>query len=429
MFSVIEAPYRLQLSPAAGSRWFYALDPVANAAGNRFELWHADMVGDAVRAVWAKDVGPYDPWPDAPPVHASLADSPTPLDWRDRYELVELSTAKEAVSASQLMLSSLGAWLKAAGAWDPSSLGLTVTEWKHLMTMGRDHFVRVVYKGFLFPFGHEASLVKISERKFQTATDGVTRVAYLRTRMFVIVRQPTVTYAHNGFPLTEITLKPLITPYIDPPATGNEIVAGKLQDAFWIQAGGQDFQFHVAALDYAGRPVEFTAPLAFIANNIAPNEASQEVVNAFIVPGSAKYVPPDHARRQRPLGGQPVAYVKETKPGDATFTTDVLRLSAKDAAAAPSGQPWFLPMIESADIDLPAVNQLLGQSQLTKVSYLDAFSGAASGDFGNVAEVFLKADGPAAQGNLRHDPRGRPGPARLHYRGNLAAARSRAQGR
>ena len=66
-----------------------------------------------------------------------------------------------------LMLSSLGSWLDTRGAWEfPQPRGLSVEEWRHRATLGRDHYVRVVYAGFLMPFGHRASVIKITERQF-----------------------------------------------------------------------------------------------------------------------------------------------------------------------------------------------------------------------------------------------------------------------
>ena len=122
------------------------------------------------------------------------------------------------------------------------------------MTMGRDHFVRVVYQGYLFPFGHAASLVKITERKMQMCRrHRRAAAAYLRTRMFVIVRQPTLDYNYNGFPFRQVTLKTLVTPSIDPP--GQSQIADLTQDAFWIRASGRHVHFRVAAVDHEGRSV------------------------------------------------------------------------------------------------------------------------------------------------------------------------------
>ena len=43
---------------------------------------------------------------------------------------------------------------------------LDVSEWVHIAAQGRDHYVRIVYEGHLYPFGHRAALIKITERKF-----------------------------------------------------------------------------------------------------------------------------------------------------------------------------------------------------------------------------------------------------------------------
>ena len=66
----------------------------------------------------------------------------------------------------------------------------SVEQWQHRATMGRDNYVRVVYAGFLLPFGNAASLVKITERKAQSIANGPT-TAYLRQRFYIVVgRQP-----------------------------------------------------------------------------------------------------------------------------------------------------------------------------------------------------------------------------------------------
>ena len=62
--------------------------------------------------------------------------------------------------------------------------------------LGRDHYVRVMYAGYLCPFGHAASLIKVTERKFQSiAQEQPQRIAVLRQRFFIVVREPVRTYA------------------------------------------------------------------------------------------------------------------------------------------------------------------------------------------------------------------------------------------
>ena len=46
--------------------------------------------------------------------------------------------------------------------------------------MGRDTFVRVVVKGYLFPFGHQASKIVVTERRFEKG------IAYLRFFTFIV---------------------------------------------------------------------------------------------------------------------------------------------------------------------------------------------------------------------------------------------------
>ena len=108
------------------------------------------------------------------------------------------------VDAERLFLSALGGWLTSRGSWlypvtylyvpihhrssatgrwwprrpwgwpsrRPPVAGmptqvaaLDLIEWDHIATQGRDHYVRIVYEGFLYPFGHRATLVKVTERK------------------------------------------------------------------------------------------------------------------------------------------------------------------------------------------------------------------------------------------------------------------------
>ena len=77
------------------------------------------------------------------------------------------------VGADALWLSSLGAWLDLHGAWTTKPYSAvqmqSILSWDHVAPMGRDQYVRVVYPGYLYPFGHQAALVKLTERKMKTA--------------------------------------------------------------------------------------------------------------------------------------------------------------------------------------------------------------------------------------------------------------------
>src|SRR5205823_1485935 len=70
---------------------------------------------------------------------------------------------------------------------------LDLSEWVHIAAQGRDHYVRIVYEGHLYPFGHRAALIKITERKFRDAPlpdGGSTPVAQMIQREYIVVREP-----------------------------------------------------------------------------------------------------------------------------------------------------------------------------------------------------------------------------------------------
>jgi len=140
-----------------------------------------------------------------------------------------------------MMLSSLGAWLDSIGNWSPVS-PLSVVTWQHLATMGRDHYVRVVYKGYLLPFGHRASLVKVTERKFYKASDGQ-NFAYLLQKMYIAVSQPEKTFPapfqpNEGreIPFRLVKITSLQTPPLDRPED-SQVLSNSGQKAFWPKVG------------------------------------------------------------------------------------------------------------------------------------------------------------------------------------------------
>ena len=77
--------------------------------------------------------------------------------------------------------------------------------------MGRDQYVRVVYPGYLFPFGNKTTLVKLTERKMK---DAAPSVAGLYQRKFLVVGEPLRTWGKSkrDSPFLEVTVAPLVTP-------------------------------------------------------------------------------------------------------------------------------------------------------------------------------------------------------------------------
>ncbi|KTS09340.1 hypothetical protein, partial [Methylobacterium indicum] len=113
------------------------------------------------------------------------------------------------LSITELSLSALGGCLNldttfvppaSARRLDGSDLfdAFTVERWRQRTVLGRDVLVEVVYKGFLFPLGHSASLVKLTERTFVGVGDAP--VAVQIQRMFLKVGDPAKPYPAQGQP-------------------------------------------------------------------------------------------------------------------------------------------------------------------------------------------------------------------------------------
>ncbi|MDA4135054.1 MAG: hypothetical protein OK441_05755, partial [Thaumarchaeota archaeon] len=433
--TAIEVPFRLIVSPHQYERWAHATDPVTHGVST--ELWHSrlasglitdgvldETVPSYMRAVWSPDFASLSSLPPhySPNTSYTLPGT-TPfvefrsgLDARDRSEIVHLSSdfgiahyEPATVTVNRLMLSSLGAWLSADAAWSPPS-PLEVEAWNHVSTMARDHYVRVVYAGYLFPFGHSASLVKITERRFDPAPESnsvSSQTAYLRQRMFIVVREPVVGYPspgmqHSGrkFPFTSLKVTTTVTPDLDDP-TQSEAYSGQGQDAFWPRVSGQDFRFHCVGTDSDGQRSEFTVPMIFIGDSIAvPQDGThQGILNSII----QKYGSSGPERVEPDMAGQRVALAQSHTAGDTSFETQFADLEAEpkdpNAPVPPSDQPQFYPAFADAGLRIPAVAQLTpnatppqGQSQVlatTTVSFPDLY--LANGfNSSNVGEVFAQ---------------------------------------
>jgi hypothetical protein len=284
--TAIEAPFRLVISPGDEARWAHVTEPAGGKDANQHvELWHSRLGNlglradgtpftdeknagrRIVRAVWARDrdrMAPGD-WRD-PQSGLPAPNDNDPfrmsLDAADRHMLVRQSAetvrvrrqniAPIPVAARSLWLSGLGAWLDLHGAWNSRPYSLagirSIIGWDHLAPMGRDQFVRVIYPGYLFPFGFQTALVKTTQRKMKDVSPSLAAL-YQRLTLLVIVPRRTYPDQHE-FPYTEATILSLTTPPLDlPPTSGT---GERMDHYFWPKVGGQPFQFIVDALDHDG---------------------------------------------------------------------------------------------------------------------------------------------------------------------------------
>ncbi|MGH9141932.1 MAG: hypothetical protein ACRD2I_12435 [Vicinamibacterales bacterium] len=429
--TAIELPWRLILSPHAGERWHHANTPVTSPAG-RTELWHSRLVApDAkgvaiepprpdpqrtVRAVWAL-TGELSTKPMQSAFPNGAADLPVPDDnpFRmpltdfDRFQITHLSSnfskskyTPNPIDTNLLMLSALGGWLDSRGAWTVPP-GMSVEEWVHHATMGRDHYVRVVYKGFAYPFGHRVALIKVSERKFHNgARDGNGQptieqrsgnTAYLRQRFFIVPRErdrqfvETSLKSSNGsrlfhfeMPFSSVRLLTPFTPNLDPPNAGPGAInlppdlTPASQRMFWPCVGGAPYRFQYSATDLDGRTVQFDLPIIFIDNTLLPDIATAETMSLHARTAWQAAVP---GWRQAPLKQQRVAFAQSVKAGDTSVQADTIGFDAEvepgnstlRAYSNHLSHPPFYPKVQEAWVRIAALAQLTGSGKSNHISW------------------------------------------------------------
>lgn len=416
--TAIEAPFRLVVSPSGDGRWAHATEPVRSEEAPGFvELWHSRLGVDSgdpaapderaadhriVRAVWTRDRDTVLPaaWQSAAIDQAGGAftvpptggDSPfrASLSASDRHEIVRQSAeawlAKDGrsliqpipVAATGLWLSGLGASLDLHGAWPtmPYSLaGLaSVLAWDHRAPFGRDQSVRVAYPGYLYPLGHKAALVKVTERKMKAAPGG--SVAGLYQRKFIVLLERTRAYPaeeHRDLPFGSIELVPAVSPVLDDPGADENT-------SFWPSVAGQRFRWVMNAVDRDGRPVRLSAPLLWVRESVQPPQ--------FGVVIHAKY--DADPGREVPALGQRIAFAPRpgSGAGDAQAETQTIRLLGTPVVGSST------PRMSSADVTLPAVQQLSATGSLP-VSYAKQFlaTGLETANDGRVWANVLVNDG------------------------------------
>lgn len=359
-----------------------------------FELWHTRMgvqlksgeVSEEVfknlstiRAIWSRDVynGKNLQYPGNNveiPFRASL-------NAKDRNDLVHQTShygadfTPRAVAVNRLMLSALGGWLDAHGNFDYKDIqdaGFSLIDWKHLATLGRDQFVRVVRRGYLFPFGHEAALIKITQREF----DEPTRSAADIQRMFVVVREPEFFYdpytannQFNAFPFQSIRLVSLVTPAIDLPTS---LVSSPAQN-FLINVGSSPFRFKMEAVDKEGTTIHFRCPMVFIEDYADfLGQHINDVIKIYNQTDENNNSQDDIYQKVRTteLNGQQIAYADSILPDDTSLETVTLRFKAKPYSY-PGTRMNFYPEIDYAEVLVKAAEEFTGQKQPVKIELYD----------------------------------------------------------
>lgn len=146
---------------------------------------------------------------------AQVADPPfnPSLDHFLRPQIVGAAATKLA-AAQRLELSSLGANLAVNARW--RFLG-----WQHAAYLGRDVRVRTISSAVLYPFGHQAEYVEVTERAFLSFSPSVMGLRKRRTLVITDpVRRPTDDPAlARALPFTEVEIMQRMIEDLAPPVS------------------------------------------------------------------------------------------------------------------------------------------------------------------------------------------------------------------
>lgn len=426
--TALELAYRMVLSPVGEHAWQHRSQP--HTANGVTELWHTRLVGTEplwLRAIYGRRTAPF----------------LTSLSGDDIAGLVTLTgdfgnAAKSAgglgvpyllrllwtrrlspwgrpivpppatLTARHVTLTALGAHHHVLGTFDfprndqkPTDLvrlGINVPSvqaYEHITGLGRDQYVKVVRRGFL-DTGHRASIIKVTERRFEPVSLGTepgplgpvgvfgTRTV-MRQYYRIIVTQPVLDYrplasgypkSRREMPLRTIELRTLETPKIDLPISFEQEVTQDqidhvLANPLWIRASGQLVPFDFDSIDGEGHRVSLSKPMLFIPYAYVGN--ADGIINAFN--GAA---PVDRTATAR---SQKVA-LTEALPGKPDATTAATEYLVFDLVKVASSSglprdyiPGWLPQAVTAGVHLQSVEQLTGAPQVVQVqlstTYLD----------------------------------------------------------
>jgi hypothetical protein len=240
-------------------------------------------------------------------------------------------------------------------------LPVELVAWTHIGTGGRDQYVKIVELGWLYPFGHQATKTKITERRFEVDPQqpGNGPVAFLVQYEYITVTQPEVSFAGSwetqggrAMPLASVRLATRVTPHLLPANQAPALISNAQKASWVVDEQHHDVVFHAVGNDRNGREVPFSASLVFMPDSTVEADAGP-VEDAYAHSGS-----PPGSRRECPVPRQLMTFAPpDTQAGseDTALTTETLTFDS-----AVSGRT-FSPTLHDAAVRVPAVSRLTGQ--------------------------------------------------------------------
>ncbi|MCA9594256.1 MAG: hypothetical protein KC776_13120 [Myxococcales bacterium] len=402
--TAIELPYRLILSPNSHSGFTHAGSPVQS--GNRVELWHSRLAvfdggslheGSSyyrtLRAIWTRDNDN----------HANNPSNITfdeALDFGTRQHLVNQQANYTAlikprpVDAKQLMLTSLGGYLDVRGEWEDDQL---VSLWEHKTALGRDNFVKVAYNGYLYPCGHRATLVVITERKLKHPDQPHT--AYLYKRCYIVCKEPIRHYPGEcrDIPFEFLHVRQLVTPPLDECRVFDKPKQGETLPTplpLLVKVDGKPYRFPVEVLDRNEHRHFFGMPMMWIPLDSGTGyaiEADGSNWNAAHIYANEKYG--GESFNTVDIKGQRFGYAPEEEVDDTVFETRSMTFKAVSDGSN-GHKPGFGPGLVQATVQVEAVRSLGGAGGLADVVYAAPYLSQAFTGSNAQGQVLLEATPP-----------------------------------
>ena len=230
------------------------------------------------------------------------------------------------LNVRELSLTALGGSFSHDTAFQPSAgaddlrgrklfEGFSIERWQQDIVLGRDVLGQVVYKGYLFPFGHRASMIKQTERIFlHIPSQGIKAV--LRQRIFLHIAQPlqrfpAIGQANRGalWCGESVTLRTIWTPDILDPNAADLVRGGELLNGrIGLGAGNPGLAFFprtditergLVSFELLVDGAATRLPLIFV-DNIAATTASSLGKLVELYGTTPNWIP----RRTLPMNGQ-----------------------------------------------------------------------------------------------------------------------------
>lgn len=404
METSLEVPMRLYLSPTKLAGWKHLIKIKADKGilketNKLFELWHTRMgtktakgIDESeltneqriLRALWADDA--LKDYKAVVNIAADLVLKVPSMNNRDRHRIVHESSnfqipdfVPQPIRAYKLFLTTLGAWLDSefvverknlekAGVLYGSGNALNLLKWRHIETLGREHYVEIVEAGNIMPFGHEAVLIKITERKPHKGTGTASNFQ----RMIVVITEPVKEYNYRdskgefmNFCFSRVEMITTTSPLLD--VAKKKLVDPSpmaATDQFIIRSSNKDVLFKIKAEDLDGNQVDFSVPLVFVSTNVLGSAAYRnDIINAYNSGIKLSNI--------ANLQGQKFTLAPQATNGtDTSYVTNEVRFITRSYSNTDEPQ-GFLPAIGDASIIEPSYQRLTGIAQSVSVSLVD----------------------------------------------------------